>query len=79
MKKAMREKELADAIMAYLTEHPDAADTLEGIAEWWLMRQRVRVEVDSLQNALDQLTETGYLEASGESDNPRYRLRGRPN
>ncbi len=28
--------EIVDAILRYLDSHPDAADTVEGIAKWWL-------------------------------------------
>ena len=31
-----RRSHVAKAILAYLLEHPDAQDTLAGIAEWWL-------------------------------------------
>jgi DNA-binding Lrp family transcriptional regulator len=50
-------------------------DTLEGIAEWWIMRQRIRVDVDRLLRALEHLTERGILERIGAIENPRYRLR----
>ena len=41
----MDEDQVAKDILAYLAEHPQAMDTLEGIAEWWLMRQHIRVTV----------------------------------
>jgi Fe2+ or Zn2+ uptake regulation protein len=28
--------EIVEAILRYLHSHPDAADTVEGIAKWWL-------------------------------------------
>lgn len=28
--------EVVEAILRYLNNHPDAADTVEGIAKWWL-------------------------------------------
>ncbi len=31
-----RLSEVVDAILRYLHLHPDAADTVEGICEWWL-------------------------------------------
>jgi hypothetical protein len=31
---------IAREILRYLQLHPDAKDTLDGIAEWWLERQR---------------------------------------
>lgn len=75
MSKTGSEQEMAEAILSYLKEHPEASDTLEGIAEWWIMRQRVRVEVDTLKRVLCQLTEGGLLEELGEKENPQYRLK----
>ncbi len=44
--------ETADAVLAYLREHPQAADTLEGIVEWWLPRQRYETERSRIRAAL---------------------------
>ncbi len=66
---------MAAEILSYLKEHPEASDTFEGIAEWWIMRQRVRVEVETLKKVLCQLTEGGLLEEFGKKDNPQYRLK----
>jgi hypothetical protein len=65
---------MARLILSYLEEHPQASDTLEGIAEWWIMRQQIRVEIECLKKVLQDLAERGLLIASGEQDNPRYRL-----
>jgi hypothetical protein len=46
---------VADQIEAYLGEHPNAADTAEGIAEWWLMGLGVAVSRLQIQQALDYL------------------------
>ncbi len=69
------DKEMGEAIFEYLAEHPQASDTLEGIAEWWIMRQRIRVEVTKLANVLRHLAESSLLEKIDEGDNPRYRLK----
>ena len=69
------EKELAEAIVGYLREHPHAMDTLAGIAEWWIMRQRIRVDVETLGRALQRLTDQGVLEKVGFGESARYRLR----
>ncbi|MCI0694749.1 winged helix DNA-binding protein [candidate division KSB1 bacterium] len=70
------EEKLAEAILKYLAEHPQASDTLEGIAEWWIMRQQIRVEATSVAKVLRQLTESGLLEEIGKGKNPRrYRLK----
>lgn len=52
---------LAKEIMQYLQTHPSAADTADGIAKWWIWRQRITGMVSNVQSALDQLVEQGYL------------------
>lgn len=66
---------LADAILGYLAEHPRASDTLKGIAEWWIMRQQVRVEVSKLREVLSELMQRGLLEKISEGESTRYRLK----
>jgi hypothetical protein len=67
--------ELLKAVVDYLSEHPHAMDTLEGIAQWWIPRQQVRVEASRLASALDLLTERGMLERIGSGESARYRLK----
>ena len=68
---------LADSVMQYLDVHPQAMDTLAGIAEWWLLRQSVRTEVSRVAEVLESLTERGQLERIGQGESARYR-RPRP-
>lgn len=63
------------AILAYLDEHPRAMDTLEGIAEWWVMRQRIRTDLALLQTLLDRLVTEGVLEKIPTTGSFLYRLR----
>lgn len=37
-------------------------DSAEGIAEWWVVRQQVRVEVETLAKVLQQLVDDGQIE-----------------
>ncbi|HYR91466.1 MAG TPA: hypothetical protein VE422_45860 [Terriglobia bacterium] len=67
------EDKLGEAILEYLEEHPGAADTIVGIADWWLTRHQVRVAVQMLQGVLDRLTEKGVLETVGEGEQLCYR------
>lgn len=53
-------KDIASAISRYLTSRPDACDTIDGIARWWLARQRYEDSLLLVQEALD------HLESSGE-------------
>ena len=72
-----RDVHLEEAILDYLREHPDAMETREGIAEWWVMRRVVRVEVEAVTRVLHTLTERGVLEEIGTGPQCRYRLKGR--
>ena len=75
MDKDWPEPELEQAIRLYLAEHPEAMDTTEGIAEWWLMRQRIRIDLEALVRVLSRMTGEGVLEQIGEGDLARYRLK----
>jgi hypothetical protein len=46
---------IANQILAYLVEHPQAQDTLEGITEWWLLEQRIRYAITDVDRALGNL------------------------
>jgi len=70
-----REPELELAVRHYLAEHPEAMDTTEGIAEWWIMRERIRFDLAALTRILHRLTEEGILERIGSGDEARYRLK----
>jgi hypothetical protein len=52
--------EAAEAIRRYLADRPNAAETVEGVAQWWLERQRRDDAVDLARRAL------AHLEASGQ-------------
>ena len=53
--------QLRDEILKYLAAHPQAADTVGGIANWWLPRQRYEEEIQRVQEALDELVERGLV------------------
>jgi hypothetical protein len=52
---------LADEVLAYLVQHPQARDTIEGIAEWWLLEQRIRTAVVEVEAALRDLVGQDFL------------------
>jgi len=67
--------EIAREILAYLAENPDAADTAEGIAGWWLPAGKASPPRASLESALAELTAAGWLsENRGMDARSRYRL-----
>ena len=52
---------LSRDILDYLKKHPEASDTLEGIATWWLQKQRIEQLVDEVAEALELLVENGTV------------------
>lgn len=48
-------------ILAYLAENPDAQDTSEGIAEWWLLGQATRPNTARVEEALTELVSSGLV------------------
>lgn len=67
--------ELCRDILIYLLDNPQGQDTLEGIAEWWLMEREVRREVRRVRRALVQLIDDGLLvERTGADGTVRYSL-----
>ena len=70
-----REEELANAILQYLAEHPEAQDTMEGIASFWVMRQKVKEEVKDVSRVLRRLTKSGQLEKVKRGNHVLYRLK----
>lgn len=51
----VKNDEVAEQILEYLRGHPHACDTLEGIARWWIMDQRLCESVLIVQQALGWL------------------------
>jgi hypothetical protein len=54
-------------VLGYLDEHPTAMDTLDGIAEWWIRRQQIEIEVRRVSSVLQALVQQGVLEEAQQS------------
>jgi hypothetical protein len=52
---------VAGEILSYLANHPQASDTLEGIVDWWLLRQKIEYQTKVVRDALADLVEKGFL------------------
>jgi hypothetical protein len=52
---------IAQIIDRYVTEHPRAADTAEGVRSWWIGGERYGDSPDDVEKALDHLVEIGRL------------------
>ena len=57
-----RIEDLAELVSSYLRAHPDASDTIEGIARWWLSRQRLDDAKEIVNEALELLVARGVVE-----------------
>jgi predicted HTH transcriptional regulator len=69
------ERAVTEAFVHYLAKCPQAMDTEEGIAEWWLMRHQAKVAAEMVRKVLKQLTENGRIEQLGTGQHTRYRLK----
>ncbi len=70
-----RKSQVAHEILAYLTEHPEAQDTLEGIIQWWLLEQRIKYHTTIVKEALAELVGRGLiLERKNQNSPTIYRI-----
>ena len=58
---ADRRVEVQASVLAYLHRHPEAADTLDGIVNWWLPSQRLDIARQRIEAALEALVAEGRL------------------
>jgi hypothetical protein len=66
--------EVAQEILAYLDIHPDAADSIEGVVQWWIVQQRYLRGLHTVGRALDRLVAEGEVErVQGPDGRPLYR------
>ena len=60
-------------IMEYLRAHPSAADTIDGIIQWWLPLAH-EMEREDIESALDDLVKQGLVEYVSTGDKKIFRL-----
>ena len=54
-------QDIAQTIERYLSAHPDAADTLDGINSDWLKKERVMATTQQVQQAISLLIDRGLM------------------
>jgi hypothetical protein len=59
---------LKHEILDYLAHAPNAGDTVQGIAEWWLLEQRIRHTVAEVRRALEELVAEGLVKTIRHAD-----------
>jgi hypothetical protein len=65
---------VAKEILNYFMRHPKAADSLEGIAEWRILDEKVRRSLEDTGEALDWLVRKGFLQEEERLSRPIFRL-----
>lgn len=53
---------VAKEIQNYLANHPNAADSADGVMRWWLSQQRFDESILIVQQALEQLVLQGEID-----------------
>jgi hypothetical protein len=67
--------EVGCEILRYLTGHPDASDTFEGIVQWWLLERRIERRMTETKKGLQMLVAKGLvLETRAADSRMHYRL-----
>ena len=61
-------QKIADQIECYLKCRPNAADTLEGIVQWWLPHQSYEQGKAQVQKTLEDLVAQGVVKKDRLSD-----------
>ncbi len=56
-----QEPEIARAILHYLQIHPNARDTLEGIAQWWLLKEWTERKFQQIEASIAHLVSRGLV------------------
>jgi len=60
-------------ILAYLVEHPEAQDTVDGIVEWWLLEREIKFQTARVKEVLCELVAKGLIiEQKGNGSKVRY-------
>lgn len=72
------EDKVSRLITEYLTEHPHAMDTAEGVGAWWICSECLRADLATTRRVLERLAGSGYLVKIGEGEHARFGLPKHP-
>ena len=72
----VRNEQILEAIEGYLSRHPEAADTLQGISKWWVPEMGLEVSEAEVADALEHRPEDSPIKEQKSLSGPIiYRLR----
>ena len=66
---------LGGEILRYLKRYPGAMDSIEGIAEWWIMEARLIQTMEDITGVMSELVSRGVVEEIRTASNTLYRLK----
>ena len=52
---------VAYEILDYLAHNPDSEGSIESIAEWWLLEQRINREMEGIMDAIRELVSNDFV------------------
>lgn len=61
-KQHARYSEIQAEVLGYLDEHPTAADSIEGIRQWWVMQRMAEYSLGRIQEAVNELEDARLIE-----------------
>ncbi len=53
--------QIGHEILRYLVEHPESQDTIEGIAQWWLLERKIKHQKAAVKEAVSDLMSYGFV------------------
>jgi hypothetical protein len=59
--RSQQERLIARDILHYLQGHPDAKDTLDGIAQWWLLKEWTERKYFEIEASIARLVSEGLV------------------
>ena len=68
--------DIANDLTEHFFSHPEAGDTVEGIADWWVARQRRSNAMRLIQKALEYLMEEGVVQKRSYGNREIYSSKG---
>jgi len=65
---ATEENRIAQYILRYLSKNTAAEDTIDGIVDWWLLKEKIRHRKKEVQKVLDELVLESFIVAHESKD-----------
>jgi hypothetical protein len=67
-----KEQKIAQLLINFMQNNPEAKHTAEGIARWWILQQKLEDELEVIEKVIECLTDEGIIEKIEFSDGDAY-------